>query len=199
MFDNFFERLSLDFIPKIEIKNNTIDFNNSNNKYISKKEIKLIIDKEDYFNKREFNVEFNKLITHKHIKNKELWESSYFIFFSEFDKTIDNNEIKILIKCFTETNPNFDSAKSISTQLKLNRILKKYKITQEFIVLNYYLSSYSVLLKARNKLAYLLSEYFNKIENMQIETVKNYFYGRSSLNSDSEIIKKIINHLKINN
>lgn len=52
----FFEKLNLDFIPLIDISNyyNPVCLSNENGKYITKEEVQLIIDKEDYFNQRGF-------------------------------------------------------------------------------------------------------------------------------------------------
>ena len=94
--DKFFSRIKLNFIPQINHTNQSdpINFENTNDQYITREEIKILIDKEDLFNKREFCVDIKKLLTPRNITNRELIVESYFMFFKSLDSTLKRKNIE---------------------------------------------------------------------------------------------------------
>ena len=191
--DKFFSRIKLNFIPQINHTNQSdpINFENTNDQYITREEIKILIDKEDLFNKREFCVDIKKLLTPRNITNRELIVESYFMFFKSLDSTLKRKNIEILISCFTETNPGYEEIKIRNARFILNDLLAEQKQHTNFIVLNYYLFYYkNEFSTARNNLAFLLSEFFNKVSGMGIESIKAVFY-RNVIDCDAALSKNL--------
>lgn len=191
--DKFFSRLKLNFVPQIKHTNHSdpITFHNMNNQYITREEIQILIDNEDFFNKREFSVDIKKLLKPKNINNRELILESYFMFFKSLDKSVDRKNIEILISCFTETNPGYQEIEIRSTRFLLNNLLSDQKQHVNFINLNYYLFYYKGEFSvARNNLAFLLFKFFNGVTGMGIESIKDVFY-RNLADFDTSLSKEL--------
>lgn len=196
----FFERLNLDFIPLIDFKNqyNPISLTNENNDFITKEEIQLIIDNEDYFNKREFDIEVKKLLKKKNIINEEKLRYSYFEFFKAIDKDKEVNweHINILISCFTQKNQDYDEYQIRNARVILSDLLNQGNNSSNFIILNYYLDINNVIKDSRNNLTFLLDAFFNKVKGMRNDTIKNTFYGRKIVDFNNAFPAELKNYIK---
>ena len=128
--EKFFNRLKLDFIPQINLFNDLhqINFENDENQFISRDELKIIYDREDFFNKREFCVDKKKLLNSRKIVNMELITESYHMFFKSLDNTLQRKKIEILISCFTEINPKFEEIEIGNARSILNNLLIEHKL-----------------------------------------------------------------------
>jgi hypothetical protein len=196
--ENFFSRIKLDFIPKINFSNqlNPINFKNKDNQYITRDEIKILIDKEDYFNKREFSVDTKKLLTPRNILNRELLMESYIMFFKSIDNKFERKNVDILISCFTENNPKYEEIEIKNARFILNTLLIKHKKNTDFIVLNYYLSQKGVFYESMNNLAFLLDNFFNKVDGMRVDTNKGVFYGKKNVDFDKAFSSDLKDYIK---
>lgn len=195
----FFDRLKLDFIPQIDFKNkeSLVEFSNENKKYISKEEIQLIIDDEDYFNKRTKVIDTKRLLTPKQISNTTLFKSCLLLHFKELDKNISIKDIDVFVAFLTENNPSFNDVEIKSTQLTLNSLLKGQNDRDDFKELFSLLASYGILVDAKNNLAYLLSQFFNKTKGMSMSSNKNILNGRKPLKYDNSAVDSIRKEIKI--
>lgn len=198
--EKFFNRLKLDFIPQINLFNDLhkISFENNENQFITKDELKIIYDREDYFNKRVFSVDIKKLLTPRNILNKELLVESYFLFFKSIDNQIDRKNIDILISCFTEKNPKYEEIEIISARRTLNALLLKPKKNSAFIVMNYYLDQRKVFHESMHNLAFLLDIFFNNVHGMRFDTNKGVFYGKKEVDIDKAISSELKDYIKKN-
>lgn len=198
--EKFFNRLKLDFIPQINLFNDLhkISFENIENQFITKDELKVIYDREDYFNKRVFSVDIKKLLTPRNILNKELLVESYFLFFKSIDNQIDRKNIDILISCFTEKNPKYEEIEIISARRTLNALLLKPKKNSAFIVMNYYLEQRKVFHESMHNLAFLLDIFFNNVHGMRFDTNKGVFYGKKKVDIDKAISSELKDYIKKN-
>lgn len=176
----FFDRLKLDFIPKIDFINtkSLIEYSNNNKKYVTQEEIQLIIDKENYFNKRAIFKDIKKIISPKHILNIEIFKTCLFMFFENIDKNITTKDIEIFVATITEINSSFDDNEMKSIQIKLNSLLMNKDNRINFIVLMDYFRYTYFLKVTTNKLSKLLSLYFNKIGGMGESNIKDFFSQR---------------------
>lgn len=176
----FFDRLKLDFIPKIDFTNtkSLIEYSNNNKKYVTQEEIQLIIDKENYFNKRAIFKDNKKIISPKDILNIEIFKTCLFMFFENINKNITTKDIDIFVATLTEINSSFDDNEMKSIQIKLNSLLMNKDNRIIFIVLMDYFRHTYFLKVTTNKLSKLLSLYFNKIDGIGESNIKDFFYHR---------------------
>lgn len=196
--EKFFNRLKLDFIPQINLFNDLhqINFENDENQFISRDELKIIYDREDFFNKREFCVDKKKLLNSRKIVNMELITESYHMFFKSLDNTLQRKKIEILISCFTEINPKFEEIEIGNARSILNNLLIEHKQHVGFIYLNYYLFYHkNEFTKARHSLSFLLSEFFNKVDGMRPDSIKDVFY-RKYVNCEDILDRDLLNFMK---
>lgn len=199
--EKFFNRLKLDFIPQINLFNDLhqINFENDENQFISRDELKIIYDREDFFNKREFCVDKKKLLNSRKIVNMELITESYHMFFKSLDNTLQRKKIEILISCFTEINPKFEEIEIGNARSILNNLLIEHKQHVGFIYLNYYLFYHkNEFTKARHSLSFLLSEFFNKVDGMRPDSIKDVFY-RKYVNCEDILDRDLLNFMKTYN
>jgi hypothetical protein len=194
----FFNRLKLDFIPQIDFENKEtlVAFSNENKKYISKEEIQLIIDDQDYFNKRTRVIDSKRILTPKQISNTTLFKNCLFLHFKELDKNISLKDIDVFVAFLTENNPSFNDVEIKSTQLTLNSLLKEQNDRDDFKELFSLLATYDILVDAKNNLAYLLSQFFNKTKGMSISSNKNILNGRKRLKYDNSAVESIRKEIK---
>lgn len=199
--EKFFNRLKLDFIPQINLFNDLhqINFENNENQFISRDELKIIYDREDFFNKREFCVDKKKLLNSRKIVNMELITESYHMFFKSLDNTLQRKKIEILISCFTEINPKFEEIEIGNARSILNNLLIEHKQHVGFIYLNYYLFYHkNEFTKARHSLSFLLSEFFNKVDGMGSDSIKDVFY-RKYVNFEDILDRDLLDFMKTYN
>lgn len=183
LFDKFFDRLNLEFIPKIDFSNNEhpIDFGNSENKYITKEEIQLIIDKEDYFNSRVFNVPSECLLSENNFNKKESFLKSILLYF-EFNKIKKAEQIaKVIISCFTEPNPSYDRLEINNTRVALSKYLLDNSKLDEFIYFLYYLICNRTLLDSKTKLPVLLTHFLYHPKGMSKQKIIDIFSNRAQI------------------
>jgi hypothetical protein len=198
--EKFFSRLKLDFIPQINLFSDLdqINFENNKNQYITRDELRILYDREDYFNKRVFSVDIKKLLNPRNISNKELLVESYILFFESIDNQFDRKNIDILISCFTEKNPKYEEIEIINARCTLNNLLHNSNKKTDFIVLNYYLSQRDVFYESMNNLAYLLDIFFNNVHGMRFDTIKGLFYGKKIVDIDKAISIELKDYIKKN-
>lgn len=199
--EKFFNRLKLDFIPQINLFNDLhqINFENNENQFITRDELKIIYDREDFFNKREFCVDEKKLLNSRKIVNMELIIESYHMFFKSLDNTLQRKKIEILVSCFTETNPKFEEIEIGIARSILNNLLIEHKQHVGFIYLNYYLFYHkNEFTKARHSLSFLLSEFFNKVDGMRPDSIKDVFY-RKYVNFEDILDTDLLDFMKTYN
>jgi len=194
----FFERLKLEFIPQIDSLNRfvPIKFENQYDEYITRGEIQSVIDKEDYFNQGTFKVDIKKLLTPSNIIKKELLRDSYFMFFNSIDSQFKIKNIEILISCFTEVNPKYDEFEIKNAKVILGALLSIDKNKSRFLILNHYLNQKDVFSGAMNKLAFLLDEFFSKVDGMRIDTNRSILHNRKLVDSDWAIPVELKNYIK---
>lgn len=199
IYERFFDRIKLDYIPKINPSPSpeTIYFNNIDKKYITKNEIKLLIDSGDYFNKREFIVDPKILLTPRNILKKEILKESYVRFFKSIDIKFESKNIDILISCFTEINPGYDEFEIKHTRFILHSLLNVNKNHKNFIALNFYLLESFVLFESGNSLAFLFAEFFNDVYGMKPDNIKRIFYGSQGVNIDNSIPNSLKEYIDI--
>ena len=176
----FFDRLKLDFIPQIDFTNtkSLLEFSNDQEKYITQEEIQLIIDKENYFNKRAIFKDVKKIISLKNISNISIFKTCLFMFFKNIDKKITIKDIDIFVATLTEINSSYDDNEMKSIQIKLNSLLMNKDNRIDFIVLMDYFRHTYFLKITISKLSNLLSQYFNKTVGIGESNVKDFFYKR---------------------
>ena len=183
LFDKFFDRLDLNFIPKINFDNNNfpIDFNNSEKKYITKEEIRLIIDREDYFNKREFTVPIEYLLTNNNFKKKELLLKSFILYFEFNESKISKINLEIMISCFTDPNPPYDKFQIANSSKTMRKYLLDNSKIKEFIYFLYYLISNRTLIDSKTKLPILLNKFLHDPKGMSKQTMTDIFSNRDEI------------------
>lgn len=199
IFERFFDRLKLDFIPKINPKNNynPIEFNNAENKYITIDKLRELIDNENFFNNREFEVSSKKLLKPKNIVNLDLLKEVYNMFFKSIDDSFKKSNIDVFISSLTETNPMYDDFDIKNTRYVLNNLLTIDDKHIDFLILTYFLESENVLYKSRNILNFLFTKYFNKVRGMSNDNIKEYFF-RKKLEFKKSINNNIYLYIKSN-
>lgn len=175
----FFEKLNLDFIPLIDISNydNPVCLSNENGKYITKEELQLIIDKEDYFNKRGFEADIKDLIRKDKIVNKGMFTESYLLFFQNISKKVTEKHIDVLFSSFTQLNPKYNEFEIFDSRETLKKALRKKNNVREFLSLNNELLDKGIIDVSRAKLINLLSLYFNPIKGMGYDNIKHMITG----------------------
>lgn len=176
----FFERLNLDFIPLIDISNydNPVCLSNENGKYVTREKIQSIIDKEDYFNQRGFEVDIKDLIRKDKIVNKEMFIGSYLLFFQNISKKVNEKQIDVLFSCFTQSNPKYDEFEIFDSREILKKALSKKNSVHEFLSLNNELLDKGVIEVSRAKLIKLLSMYFIEVKGMGYDNIKLLMTGK---------------------
>lgn len=187
----FFEKLNLDFIPIIDFSNyyNPVCLSNENGNFITKEEIQLIIDKEDYFNKRGFKVDIKDLIRKDKIVNKEKFIGSYLLFFQNISKKVTEKHIDILFSCFTQSNPKYDEFEIFDSRETLKNLLNKNNNVREFLSLNNELLDKGIIDVSRAKLIKLLSMYFIEVKGMGYDNIKHMITG-----AERDKTKKMLPH-----
>lgn len=196
IFERFFDRLKIDFIPKINSLNqqNPICFENNDNQYIKRDEINLIIDRGDYFNKRVFNVDPKKLLNPRKLSKKELLLSSYILFFKSIDPELETRNVDIFISCLTELNPKYEEIEIKEARFILCKLLEGNQ--KSFLVLNNLLDEKQVFVNGLTNLGFLLNEFFKDVKGMSFDTIKNILHERKTVNIDYSIIPiKVIEHI----
>lgn len=174
----FFDRIKLNFIPKIDsLKQlNPINFENKDNQYITRDEIKIIIDKEDYFNKRNFVIDKKYLLQSVNICDEKKLKELYFTFFNFFDNEISKNQIDVLYSCFTEINPKYDEFQIKFIRVKLIKLINEKEIAKDLIYFSYYLVT-NFLDSSYEKIKFLTSTFFNT-KGLSSSTISNVFSDR---------------------
>jgi hypothetical protein len=163
IYERFFKRLKLDFIPKINFKDkiNLVDFTNSKNQYMTKKELIKLIDNRDYFNLRPFDVDSKKLLNENNYRDSKLLVDCFFSFFKFHDEDINYKDVEILISCFTEKYSRYDRHEISLAKTILNDLVRTKRINMALIYFSYYMISSKTIKDSKVKLAYLLSNFFN--------------------------------------
>ena len=176
--DKFFDRIKLDFIPLINYLNqlDPINFDNINNQYITRNEIQFIIDKEDYFNKRNFVIDKKYLLQSVNICDEKKLKELYFTFFNFFDNKISKNQIDVLYSCFTEINPKYDEFQIKFIRVKLIKLINEKEIAKDLIYFSYYLVT-NVLDSSYEKIKFLTSTFFNT-KGLSSSTISDVFSDR---------------------
>ncbi|TDE46880.1 hypothetical protein E0I26_01985 [Flavobacterium rhamnosiphilum] len=176
--ENFFSRLKLNFIPQINYLNQLkpINFENENNQYITKDEIKILIDKEDYFNKRNFVIDKKYLLRSVNICDEKKLKELYFTFFNFFDNKISKNQIEVLYSCFTEINPKYEEYQIKIIRIKLIELINEKEIAKDLIYFSYYLVT-NVLDSSYEKIKFLTSTFFNT-KGLSASTISDVFSDR---------------------
>jgi hypothetical protein len=195
--DKFFKRLKLPFIPKIlsnftglsdENKTqeeiitylnyfNSIIFSTENAQYVTKEAIEAIIDKEDYFNQRNFLIEKKYLLPHMQIEQEERIKKLYFAFFNFFcPNKISKHQIDILFSCFTEVNPKYEELEIKTVRNYFSMLIKDKNLTKELAYMSYYLVT-NILDNSREKIKFLTSTFF-KTKGISISTLSDIFSDR---------------------
>lgn len=179
----FFDRLKLEFIPIINLKNKKLNLTYDSEKHVTKKEILEILDYTDFFNQRNIVHDLKKILNKKNIKSIDLFEDSLYIFFEELSNEVTKKDIKIFISVLMEAYPSYDLIDIKNVQIKLNRVLGDEFNRNKFKAFFFYLN-FNLFNKAANKLKYLLSNFFNKIEGMSESSLNDVFYSRFDINTD---------------
>lgn len=182
IFEKFFARIKIDFIPKIDFSNylTPIEFENNNNKYITKVEIKNLINKEDYFKKRGFSIDKKFLLKPDNIRDKTKLKELYFTFFNYFNNKVSRHYIDVLYSCFTETNPQYEDHQIAIVRTELTKIIDEKKITKELIYFSYYLVT-NQLETSNEKIKHLTNGFFNT-NGLSLSTISNVFSDRFDKN-----------------
>lgn len=176
--EHFFSRLKLNFIPQINYLNHLkpINFENENNQYITKEKIKILIDKEDYFNKRNFVIDKKYLLRSVNICDEKKLKELYFTFFNFFDNKISKNQIEVLYSCFTEINPKYEEYQIKIIRIKLIELINEKEIAKDLIYFSYYLVT-NVLDSSYEKIKFLTSTFFNT-KGLSTSTISDVFSDR---------------------
>lgn len=195
--DNFFSRLKLNFIPQINYLNHLkpINFENENNQYITKDEIKILIDKEDYFNKRNFVIDKKYLLRSVNIGDEKKLKELYFTFFNFFDNRISKNQIEVLYSCFTEINPKYEEYQIKIIRIKLIELINEKEIAKDLIYFSYYLVT-NVLDSSYEKIKFLTSTFFNT-NGLSTSTISDVFSDRFGKNKsyNSELPRSLVDKI----
>lgn len=195
--ENFFSRIKLDFIPTINFSNhlNPINFKNKDNQYITRNEIKILIDKEDYFNKRNFVIDKKYLLRSVNICDEKKLKELYFTFFNFFDNKISKNQIEVLYSCFTEINPKYEEYQIKIIRIKLIELINEKEIAKDLIYFSYYLVT-NVLDSSYEKIKFLTSTFFNT-KGLSPSTISDVFYDRFKKDKsyDTELPRSLLDKI----
>lgn len=197
--ENFFSRIKLDFIPTINFSNhlNPINLKNKDNQYITKEEIKIIIDKEDYFNKRPFKIGVEYLLNSRKILKKNEFDECFHLFFNLIDPSFKKDYIQILISCMTEVNPPYSDYEISNAQFQINNFINHHQMKDELIKLLYFLDIYFVTYKSISRLSVLIPEFFNKVDGIGADTIKGIYRIKGNLKFKNQSHNKIITALEV--
>ena len=216
--EKFFDKIKLNFIPKIisnstELLNenntqdenrnyvynfNTMLFTNENEQYITKEEIKLIIDREDYFNKASFLIDKKYLLANMPMQQKKRIKKLYFVFFNYYyPDEISKHQIDVLISCFTEVNPKYEELQIKTVRNQLSTLINDKNLTKELAFFSYYLVT-NVLENSREKIKFLTATFF-KTKGISTSTLSDVFSDRKDKDKsyDTELPEKLISEIEL--
>lgn len=194
----FFDRIKLNFIPKIDFKNQfyPIKLENEDNEYITRDEVQIIIDKEDFFNKRPFKIGIEYLLNSRNISKKNEFDECFYLFFNLVDPSFKKLYIQILISCMTKVNPPFSDYEISNAQFHINNFINHHQMKDELIKLLYFLDIYFVTYKSINRLSVLIPEFFNKVDGIGADTIKNIYRIKKDVYFKNKTHNKIITILE---
>ena len=191
----FFDRIKLNFIPKINTSNNTdpVAYSNENGEYITREEIDAITNKEDYFNNKPFKIGVEYLLNPRHFLKKSVFEKCFLLFFILIDQDFEEKNVKILISCLTEINPPYTEHEISNAQFQINNFINDHQLKDELIKLFYYFEFNQVLYKFTSRLSVSIPFFFNKVEGIGGDTIKSRLYRKDvdmsfKINSHNDII-----------
>lgn len=191
----FFDRIKLNFIPKINKSNNTrpVAYSNEYGEYITREEIEAITNKEDYFNNKPFKIGVEYLLNPRNILKKSVFEKCFLLFFTLIDQDFEEKNVKILISCLTEINPPYTEYEISNAQFQINNFINDHQLKDELIKLFYYFEFHDVVYKFTSRLSVLIPFFFNKVEGIGGDTIKSRLYRKNvdmsfNINSHNDII-----------
>lgn len=173
----FFERIKLNFIPKINTSNNTdpVTYSNENGEYITREEIEAVTNKEDYFNNKPFKIGVEYLLNPRNILKKSVFENCFLLFFTLIDQDFEEKNVKILISCLTEINPPYTGYEISNAQFQINNFINDHQLKDELIKLFYLFDIYFITFKSISRLSILIPEFLNKVDGIGTDTIKSIY------------------------
>jgi hypothetical protein len=197
----FFDKIKLNFIPKINTSNNTdtVAYSNENGEYITREEIEAITNKEDYLNNKPFKIDVEYLLNPRNFLKKSVFENCFILFFTLIDQNFEEKNVKILISCLTEINPPYTGYEISNAQFQINNFINDHHLKDELIKLLYNFEIYFITFKSISRLSVLIPEFLNKVEGIGPDTIKSIYRIKGNVlfrsKSHSDIIATLNLHI----
>jgi hypothetical protein len=195
----FFDRIKLNFIPKINTSNNTdpIAYSNANGEYITREEIEAITNKEDYFNNKPFKIGAQYLLNPRNFLKKSVFENCFLLFFTLIDSDFEEKNVKIFISCLTEINPPYTGYEISNAQVQVNNFINDHQLKDELIKLLHNFEIYFITYKSISRISVLIFKFLNNVNGIGPDTIKNIYRIKGNVYFRNKSHSAIIATLKL--
>lgn len=172
--ESLFNKMEIDFIPKINYKNYLDKILTNKDQSISKIEVKKFIDFKDYFNTEIplIKFEITDLISpQKHIIDLQSFKKLHLNLFRKYDQNFDENILDIFYDCIFGLN-SYAPHYYINCREELINKINDFDISSDFIANYNYCYKNDILNFNQIKLSKILNSFFMDIKGFKISILR---------------------------